>query len=206
MINKCWSYAWCRWALLALGLCLVLALGNCMYYNVLAQQEYRTRQQYAGTLTAEERSTILRILDGSGVPERISGGQAWTVSWDTQPTAGLDVGGTRGVLVHVKWERGTSADGEWEYLICSGTRKSARSRSYKDITGLGVWIDLLGERVVAYTPLRLPGSPLPLVQEPGGSKFYRVYDMSTGRFIWYTPPSRWLPNFLKCAPGTYYRD
>ena len=206
VVGKLWSNAWLRWALLILGLLLVLALGNFIYYNRLAQKEYETRQQYAGAITEEERTAILRILDESGVPDRISDGQEWAVSWDTQATSGLDVGGTRGVLVHVRWGDGTAVDGEWQYLSCNGTRKLVRSRSYRDITWLSVWIDLPGERVVAYTPLRWPESRLPLVREPGGSKFYRMYDMSTGRFMWYIPLPKWLPNFIKCAPGTYYRD
>ena len=103
-------------------------------------------------LTIQEKEDAVRIVQVSGIVERINGGQGWMATRVYRTI----IAGRDGIQFDAIWDEPVDSAGPWALLQCTGTLRVESSARWRDITRLVIWVDTQEDSVAGYAVISEP--------------------------------------------------
>ena len=155
-------------------------------------------------LTMQEKEDAVRIVQVSGIVERINGGQGWMATRVYRTI----IAGRDGIQFDAIWDEPVDSAGPWTLLQCTGTLRVESSARWRDVTRLVIWVDTQEDSVAGYAVISEPEDvPQPAIDNaPSLTDIIRANSTLTGRLLYVGPSVLSPPRAILCESGTYYRD
>ena len=155
-------------------------------------------------LTMQEKEDASRIVQVSGIVERINGGQGWMATRVYRTI----IAGRDGIQFDAIWDEPVDSAGPWTLLQCTGTLRVESSARWRDVTRLVIWVDTQEDSVAGYAVISEPEDVLqPAIDNAQSlTDIIRAYSTLTGRLLYVGPSALSPPRAILCESGTYYRD